>query len=131
ISGQQGRAYWQPMKDISGKYPGLFGEDFSFAPFFGGRDLSESRMILAEEVKKRWDEGQLIALMWHPCPPTMSEPCTFDNNVKSKLTNAQWDELVSDGTPLNKAWKARIDAIIPSMEKMQRDGIEVLWRPFH
>ncbi|RZK60713.1 MAG: glycoside hydrolase [Pedobacter sp.] len=131
ISGQQGLAWWQPMKDITGKYPGLFGEDFSFAPFFGGKDLAASRQLLSEEVKKRWKEGQLIALMWHPCPPTMGEPCAFEGNVKSKLTDVQWTELITDGTPLNNAWKARMDAIIPAMQDMKNNGVEILWRPLH
>ena len=131
VAGQQGRAWWQPMKDISGKYPGLFGEDFSFAPFFGGSDMASSRAILATECKNRWNEGQIIALMWHPCPPTMSEPCAFEGNVKSKLTDAQWTELITDGSPLNTAWKARMDAIIPSMQEMKNAGVEILWRPLH
>ena len=131
IAGQQGRAWWQPMKDITGKYPGLFGEDFSFAPFFGGSDMASSRAILADEAKKRWNEGQVIALMWHPCPPTMGEPCAFEGDVKSKLTDDEWAELITDGTRLNKAWKARMDAIIPAMQDMKNNGVEILWRPLH
>ena len=135
ITGQQGRAWWQPMKDISGKYPGLFGEDFSFANFFGGTNLANSRDILADECIKRWKEGQIIALMWHPCPPTYGEPCLFEGsgnkNVKSKLTDEEWTALITDGTPLNNSWKNMIDAIVPSMRKMQNAGVEILWRPFH
>lgn len=136
VTGQQGRAWWQPMKDISGKYPVLFGEDFSFANFFGGSNLANSRDLLADECIKRWKEGQIIALMWHPCPPTFGEPCSFEGgnenkNVKSKLTDEEWKQLTTDGTPLNSSWKRMIDAIVPSMQKMQNAGVEVLWRPFH
>jgi mannan endo-1,4-beta-mannosidase len=131
IAGQQGRDYQQPMKDITGKYPGLFGEDFSFAPFFGGADMASSRALLSTECKTRWNQGQLIALMWHPCPPTMAEPCAFEGDVKSKLSDAQWTELITDGTPLNNAWKARMDAIIPYLQDMKNSGVEILWRPFH
>jgi hypothetical protein len=128
ITGQQGRAWWQPMKDISGKYPGLFGEDFSFANFFGGTSLANSRDILADECIKRWNEGQIIALMWHPCPPTFGEPCAFEGgnenkNVKSKLTDEQWTALITEGTPLNNSWKRMIDGIVPSMQKNAK-----LWR---
>ncbi len=131
IAGQQGRAYWQPMKDITGKYPGLFGEDFSFAPFFGGVDMASSRALLAAEAKQRWNEGQVIALMFHACPPIMAEPCRFEGDVKSKLTDDQWNELITDGSPLNIAWKNRLDAIVPALQDLQNNDVEVLWRPLH
>ena len=30
IAGQMGDGYMQPMKDVSGRYPALWGEDWSF-----------------------------------------------------------------------------------------------------
>lgn len=131
IAGQQGSSYWQTMFTVTGKYPALWGEDFSFAPFFGGADMASSRVLLANEAKQRWLKGEVIALMFHACPPTMGEPCTFDNDVKSKLSDAQWLELTTDGTTLNKAWKARLDAIVPALLDLKNNGVEVLWRPLH
>jgi len=131
VAGQQGSGYWEPMFNITGKYPGLWGEDFSFAPFFGGTDMASSRALLGAEAKQRWAKGEIIALMFHACPPTMGEPCTFDNNVKSKLTDAQWTELITDGTTLNNAWKARLDLIVPILLDLKNAGVEVLWRPLH
>lgn len=131
ISGQQGSGFWEPMFTITGKYPGLWGEDFSFAPFFGGTDMASSRTLLANEAKKRWLNGEVIALMFHACPPTMGEPCKFDTDVKSQLTDPQWAELTTDGTILNIAWKARLDAIVPALQDLKNNGVEVLWRPLH
>jgi mannan endo-1,4-beta-mannosidase len=131
ISGQQGSSYWEPMFTITGKYPGLWGEDFSYAPFFGGTDMASSRTLLANEAKQRWLKGEVIALMFHACPPTMGEPCQFETDVKSKLTDPQWTELITDGTVLNSAWKARLDAIVPALQDLKNNGVEVLWRPLH
>jgi mannan endo-1,4-beta-mannosidase len=131
VSGQQGSSYWEPMFTVTGKYPGLWGEDFSFAPFFGGADMVSSRALLGAEAKQRWSKGEIIALMFHACPPTMGEPCKFDTNVKSKLTNEQWTELITDGTALNTAWKARLDLIAPVLLDLKNNGVEVLWRPLH
>lgn len=131
VAGQQGSSYWEPMFNITGKYPGLWGEDFSFAPFFGGADMASSRALLGAEAKQRWAKGEIIALMFHACPPTMGEPCKFETDVKSKLTDAQWTELTTDGTVLNNAWKARLDLIIPVLQDLKNNGVEVLWRPLH
>lgn len=131
VAGQEGSAYVDSMYNITGKYPGLWGEDFSFAPFFGKPDLASSRDSLAVQAKNRWQTGQIIALMFHACPPTMGEPCDFSTNVQSTLTDAQWTELITDGTPLNNAWKARLDAVIPALQYLKENGVEVLWRPLH
>jgi hypothetical protein len=130
MAGQQGYGYWETMRSVSGKYPAMWGEDLSFVISFGGANMADDRMKMAAAALQRWNQGAMINIMYHACPPTMSEPCSFDN-VKSKLNDMQWNELVTNGTALNNAWKARLDAIAQSLLYLKNNGVEVLFRPFH
>ena len=49
----------------------------------------------------------------------------------SDLSETQWNELVTDGSALNNQWKARLDTIVPYLQDLQNNGVEVLWRPLH
>ncbi|MBK0379851.1 glycosyl hydrolase [Mucilaginibacter segetis] len=131
VAGQQGMQYWQPMKDISNKYPGLWGEDFSFQPFQGTSTMAQWRSLVTSTAKTRWNSGALIALMFHACPPTQAEPCQWDGGVKSHLSDSQWNELITNGTTLNNNWKARLDLIATYLQDLKNNGVEVLFRPFH
>lgn len=133
ISGQHNR---EPNSDpvswtnwiysVTGKYPGLWGGDFLYLT-----DDIQHRGTMINEAKNQWNNGALVTLMWHVCPPTMQEPCDWENGIKSDLSDAQWDELVTDGSSLNNQWKARIDTIVPHLEDLKNNGVEVLWRPLH
>lgn len=131
VAGQEANQYWKPMYDISGKYPGLWGEDLSFQPGGGAQSMDDSRDMLVSNAVQRWKEGALISVMFHSCPPTQPEPCDWNTGILSKLTNEQWDELITDNTPLNKNWKARLDQIAPYLLTLKDDGVEVLFRLFH
>ncbi|MET4108290.1 glycosyl hydrolase [Hymenobacter sp. UYP22] len=110
----------------TGKYPGLWSGDFLFAQ----SDVS-SRWTMINEAKAQWARGALINLMWHTCPPTQPEPCQWSGGVQSTLSDAQWQELVTDGTPLNNNWKARLDGIAGYLQDLEDSGVEVMFRPFH
>lgn len=133
IAGQQGSGYMNGLQTISGKYPGLWGEDFSFVidSTIGGSSMADFRIRLAAEAKTRWARGEVINLMWHACPPTQAEPCAWDGGVVSHLSDTQWTQLITPGTSLYNAWMARVDAIVPALQDLENNGVEVLFRPFH
>ena len=132
VSGQHDRepnaspAQWtNKVYDITGVHPGMWEGDF----LYGADDIAH-RQTMVDEAKAEWASGSLVGLMWHECPPTMSEPCSW-SDVQSKLTAAQWNDLVTAGTPLNTAWKAELDRIVPYLQQLKAAGIPVLWRPLH
>jgi mannan endo-1,4-beta-mannosidase len=86
---------------------------------------------MINEAKNQWRRGALVHLMYHACPPTQSEACGWEGGVLSGLSNDQWDELVSDGTPLNNVWKSRLNSIVPYLEDLKNNGVAVLWQPLH
>jgi mannan endo-1,4-beta-mannosidase len=133
ISGQHNREpadeptkWTEKVHDITGKYPGLWGGDLSF-------HSPGDRPLLIAEAKRQWSAGSLVTLMWHMCPPTHPEPCGWDtaDGVWATLDDAQWHELSTDGTPLNRAWRDELDAVVPLLRELRDAGVEVLWRPLH
>jgi mannan endo-1,4-beta-mannosidase len=70
--------------------------------------------------------------MWHACPPDEEEPCGWDPGLlRAQLNDEQWEELITDGSPLNKIWKERMDDIAVYLQYLEDNGVEVLFRPFH
>ncbi|WP_210463356.1 glycoside hydrolase family 26 protein [Rufibacter roseolus] len=121
-------ARWtEEMKTVTGKYSGLWSGDFLFQA-----DNINNRQIMVNEAWNQWKKGAIVNIMWHACNPAMSQPCGWDaNGVLSKLTDAQWTELVTDGTPLNAKWKAMMDEVSVHLQFLEDKGVEVLWRPLH
>ncbi len=121
-------ARWTNKVDsVTGHYPGLWSGDFLFE-----QDNIDNRQLMINEALREWKKGAVINIMWHACNPAMLEPCGWDSKgVLSKLNDEQWKEITTDGTPLNKAWKQRVDEICVYLQFLKDNGVEVLWRPMH
>ncbi|TQM82651.1 mannan endo-1,4-beta-mannosidase [Saccharothrix saharensis] len=111
---------------ITGVYPGLWGGDFLFA-----QDDVAHRQTMVDQAKTEWRNGSLVTLTWHVCPPTRPTSCGWDAGVNDDLTDAQWSQLVTDGTALNNAWKARLDEVVPFLRQLLDAGVQPLFRPLH
>ena len=132
VSGQHNR---EPNSDpdkwtnwiycVTGNYPGLWGGDFLYS-----EDDIQHRWTMINEAKQQWYNDVLVTLSWHVCPPTIEEPCGWED-ITSDLSDTQWNELVTDGALLNSQWKERIDSIVRYLQALQNKGVEVLWRPLH
>ena len=130
ISGQQNytgdmNTFSDSARAISGKTPAIWGTDFIY---WGGKDLGQQ--VVDESIKK-WEEGNLVTLMWHEGKPTDDPPYDFEKNVKVKMSDADWNELVTPGSALNKRWLDQIDVIAGYLKQLQNAGVPVLWRPYH
>ena len=115
------------IKKTTGKYPGLWSGDFLFQ-----QENIDERWTMIHEAKDQWDNGCIINLMWHACPPDEGEPCRWDPGLlNAQLDDDQWKALITDGTPLNKIWKERMDDIAIYLQFLEDNGVEVLFRPLH
>lgn len=121
-------ARWSNKVDtVTGHYPGLWSGDFLFQQV-----NIDNRQIMINEAVNQWNKGALVNIMWHACNPAMAEPCGWDKQgVLSKLTDEQWKEITTDGSPLNKIWKERVDEVCFYLQQLKDKGVEVLWRPMH
>ena len=116
------------MKKVTGKYPGLWSGDFLFQ-----KENIDNRGVMIKEAIKKWKEGALINIMWHACNPALSQPCGWDDGkgVLSTVSDEQWKELITDGTPLNRRWKEMMDEVAAHLQVLKENKVEVLFRPLH
>lgn len=113
--------------ETTGKYPALWSGDFLFQ-----QENIDNRWKMIKEAEEQWNNGALINLMWHGCPPDMGEPCGWDPGLlNAQLDDKQWEELITDGTELNDIWKKRMDDIAVYLQYLEDKGVIVLFRPFH
>ncbi|MVN22751.1 glycosyl hydrolase [Mucilaginibacter arboris] len=113
------------VKAITGKYPALWGTDFIWN---GTKDNGQA--IVDEAIRKN-KEGYLITLMWHEGRPTDNPPYGWKESIQGKLTVAEWKELTTPNTELNKRWLAQVDKIAFYLKQLQDAHVPVLWRPYH
>ena len=126
LSGQHGGdRFLDSIKMITGKYPAVWGSDFIW---HGDKDEGQQ---LVDMCKRKHDEGYIITLMWHQGRPTDDPPYGWKESVQAHLTNAQWKELTTEGTPLNKRWLAQIDVVAGYLKQLNDAHIPILWRPYH
>jgi hypothetical protein len=117
------------VASITGKTPALWSADFGF-----GQDALDHRALMITEAINQWHHGAIVQLMYHNCVPTGDETCDWDaigGNSPQHLTDAEWSELVTDGTALNTAWKARLDKLSVFFKQLKDAGVAPLFRPLH
>lgn len=115
------------IKETTGSYPALWSGDFLFQ-----QENIDNRWKMVQEAKEQWENGAIINLMWHACPPDEGEPCEWDPGLlNAQLTDAQWKELLTPGSELHKNWISRMDDIAVYLQFLEDEGVEVLFRPFH
>ena len=125
---------------ITGKYPAIWGSDFGF---LDGEDKDSiiHRDLMIEEAKKQAAAGSIITLCWHMLRPTEDEPGkagengrpspSWSGSVQAKLTDDQWQELLTPDTPLHKRWEKYMDTAAGFLKQLLDAHIPVLWRPMH
>lgn len=121
-------AVWtNKINETTGKFPALWSGDFLFQ-----QDNINNRQIMVNEAIAQWNKGAVINIMWHACNPALSQPCGWnDQGVLSKLSDTQWNELLTDGTAINMKWKQMMDEVSVYLKVLKDNGVEVMWRPLH
>ncbi|MCI4666673.1 MAG: glycoside hydrolase family 26 protein [Bacteroidia bacterium] len=112
------------------QYPALFGQDFGFS-YPGYWDGINYRQQIVDNAIRRHEQGFIISLMWHAVPPTMDEPVSFEEGIQGSLSPSQWEELLTEGSPLNERWKSQVDVIAWFLKQLKYAKVPVIWRPYH
>lgn len=117
--------YTEQFRSLTGRAPGLWSCDFLFDA------RMDFRWDMIREAERQWRSGALVNLMWHAAPPNQAEPCEWEGGILSRLDDAEWDSLVTEGGELNSVWRRRMDALVPYLEYLAERKVEALWRPLH
>ena len=107
------------IKSYTGKYPAIWGCDFA------GVD----RQKLVEEAIRQNNSGSIVTLMYHMKRPFDAD--TVRASTWKKLTDAEWNELLTPGTRIHQLWQDNMDTVAIYLKKLQKANVPVLWRPYH
>ncbi len=82
-----------------------------------------------DEVLKQSDQNAVISLRWFAPNPTEKDESgkEVDNRL---LTDYEWKELLTPGTPLNLRWSEQVDAAAAALKPLADKGVAVLWSPY-
>ena len=116
---------------LTGKYPALWGCDFGFSDSTHDIDNIKYRSNLIAEVIKQHNAGSIITFTYHQANPIIGEPCQFKGGVQSKLTDQEWQDLLTPGTEIYNLWKQQVDLFASYLKQLQNKNIPVLFRPYH
>jgi cellobiose epimerase len=117
--------YPSRIRELTGKLPEIWGCDVAGYFHKGYMDT------LIQASYEKYNEGYIITLMWHVGRPQDDPPFSWKESVQAKMTDKEWEELITPGTKLNSRWISRVDTIAAYLKKLQNLGVPVLWRPYH
>ncbi len=129
------------VKNYVGKTPVIFSTDWGFAKD-GDKDSYLARPDIVKEAIRQHKMGSIITICWHAVPPTANEPITFqplpnaDPNaplasVQGRLTDKQFQDILTPGTKLYKHWCEQVDSVAKYLKMLQAAHVPVIWRPYH
>lgn len=119
------------LKRLTGFAPAMWGSDFGFADSTHDIDNIAYREYLVPEIVKQYERGAIITMTYHQANPVIGEPCQFKGGVISELTDTQWKELTTTGTPLYEKWRKQMDKFAFHLKKLDKKDIPILFRPYH
>lgn len=118
--------YYNKVNELTGKYPAIWGTDF-----YWSNGETDPGFRIVKEVAKKHEEGAIITLMWHVGRPMDKAPFGWKASVQNKISDGEWAELVTPGTPLYVRWLEQVDQLAVHLKEIQKLNIPVLWRPYH
>ncbi len=119
---------YQHVYDVVGKYPAVLGLDWYVQDqtIADANSMRENNVQMATE---HWSQGGIVTFTWHQqYPGHLDEPYAW---VKRQTTQSEFDNIISQGTPLYNLWQADVDQIAGYMQDLENAGVPVIFRPYH
>jgi mannan endo-1,4-beta-mannosidase len=117
--------YTEKAQEIGGRYPAIWGTDFIWS---GEQDPGQK---IVDEAIQKWKSGVIVTLMWHAGKPTEEPPFRWSESIQGELSEEEWKELTTPGTPLHGRWRDQADVIASYLKQLRDAHVPVLWRPYH
>ena len=121
----------EEVQKITGKYPAVWGGEWGFSDERHDTDNIKYRPRLLDQIREQRKAGRIIVLTYHQASPTVGEPCDFRGGVQCKITDANWDAILKEGTPLNKVWADHADRLAVALQTLRDEHIPLIFRPYH
>jgi mannan endo-1,4-beta-mannosidase len=128
--------------EITNRRPAILGQDLG-APWIaaplqeppapGGAvsaGFEDARKALVEEARRQHASGGIVTLTWSAMRPSDDESVNAGASIRGKLTDFEWNELLTPGSNLHQRWCAQVDAVAAHLKRLQEAGVAVLWRPY-
>lgn len=101
-------------------------------PMIWGGDLAWDARQVVEIATREHRRGRIITIMWHVNRPFDRTPrVDFKRQTQGKFTDAQWKELMTEGSEMHSMWLEQVDSISNYLKVLKDRDIPVLWRPYH
>lgn len=103
------------IEENTGKLPAIRGLDFMSNDFLG----------VANRAAEWWEKGGIVTICWHT-------GADFSSGYTECLEDdINWEEAFIPGTDTYNALLEGMDRAVPALQKLEDEGVPVLWRPFH
>jgi mannan endo-1,4-beta-mannosidase len=128
ISGQENdsaspAAATAAVVQATGKQPSIYASELS--PAVPASGLADARKAIVAEALRAHAAHACVSLSWRPARPTDDAVA----NVKNQLTDYEWNDLLTPGTPLNQRWLQQVDSVAETLRTLDKSGVAVLWNP--
>lgn len=120
VSGSTDRVF-----EATKKYPAIYGQDLGIT-----KGAGVTREAIIDEAKRQHQNHTIVTLAWRATRPTDEEADASDASVRGKLTDFEWNELLTPGTQLYQRWCAQVDVVAGYLKQLRDAGVPVLWRPY-
>ncbi len=119
-----GRLNWSEdsVRSRTNRLPVVWGSDFLAARF---------RQDVVDEAIRHHERGHVITLMYHIIRPMGHDSLGFSLGVKKRVSDKEWERIITPGTIENDCLISKIDRPVPFLQQLQAKRIPILWRPFH
>jgi mannan endo-1,4-beta-mannosidase len=117
------------VKDITGKYPAMWGGEWGFSDERHDTDNVKYRPRFLDQIREHHAAGRVICVTYHQASPTVGEPCEFEGGVICNISEADWDDILTDQTPLNRVWAAHVDRLAEALKSVIE--VPIVFRPYH
>ncbi len=110
------------------KYPAIFSFDLAAA------EDTDSTNHMIDEAIQQSAAGSIVSLQWLPQNPAnlgqAANPAADHDNRSTTMTDFEWKELITPGTPLYQLWSEQVDKLAIELKKLQDKNIAILWTPY-
>lgn len=116
------------LKNMTGTYAGLHGYELGAIMNQTEAQMATQRQGVVNSAINWYKAGGIVVMTYHASLPGTSQSWS---NVQKKISQADFDKIVTPGTDSYNNLISDIDKVAVSLKALNAAGVPVLWRPYH